>query len=414
MPVRIFAGDAEAVVQVDTCTIVLDATPADNVFTVTINGKAISITGITDAETTADALVVLLNASTIPEFAEITWTNVLGVITATADTAGKPFTFASTEVGVGAGTFAQASVTANDGPNVWSAANFKTAGVRGTIPTAGDTVIIEESNVDILYGLDQSSEGDITVLDSRASYTGLIGLKQNNTDGSIAYNEYRERYLVIEASAIDIGRGAGDGSPKIRLSLSGTADSCVVHSTGSSDDTHAALEIDGNGNTITALTVLGGSVDVARDDATAGATITTLVADTGAEVFVDANCTLGTVSMQGGSVLNDVAITTLTIHQGTITHTTGNIGTANVFGGSLVFANPVALTVTQVNMGTGGSIGTDPASGVITFTDWAMAAGQTINDADGHIVSDNPATTGGALISELGLNVGRGRTIDVT
>lgn len=412
MATRIFTGDATAVAQVDTCTVVVDGTPADNEFIVTINGKAISTTGDTDAETTADALVVLLQASTIPEFAEITWSNVLGVITATADTAGTPFTFVSSVTGVGAGTFAQASVTANDGPEVWSANNFKdeTGDRTVALPTAGDAVIIEEHEGNILYNLDQSGAGDITTLDIRASFTGEIGLPQSNVDGD-AYDEYRQRYLLIEGSAIDIGRGAGGGSPKIRLSLDGPSDTLIVHAMAASSDDLGALEIDGNGSTITALTVLGGTVDVARDDATAGATVTTLVVDTGATVLVDANCTLATVSMQGGTLETQVGMTTLTIEQGQVTHVIGNITTANVLGGALLFGNFLALTVATVNMGTGGSINTNPASAAITFTDTNMVGGQSIADPDAHIVFTNAATTGNALLSELGLNLGRGRTI---
>ena len=412
MATRIFTGDATAVAQVDTCTIVVDGTPADNVFTVTINGKAISTTGDTSATVTAAALVVLLEASTIPEFAEITWTSDAGVITATADTLGKPFTFASTEVGIGAGTFAQAAVTANDGPEVWSAANFKdeTGDRSVALPTTGDAVIIEDHPGDILYNLDQNAAGDIASLQIRATFTGTIGLPQSNADGA-AYDEYRQRYLLIEASIVDIGFGAGSGSSKIRLSLDGTAATFVVHSMGSSSDTLGALEIDGNGNVITALTVLGGTVDVARADASTGADVTTLVVDTGATVFVDANCTLTTVSMQGGTLSTQAGMTTVTIEQGIVTHSIGNITTANVKGGSLLFANFLALTVTTVNMGTGGVINTNDATAAITFTDTNMVAGQSIEDPDSHLVFTNAATTSNSLIGELGLNLGRGRTI---
>ena len=69
-----FLGTATAVAQVHTGSIdSLDATPANNTFTVTIGGVAISQVGVTDVATTAAALVVLLNASTHPYFAAKSW-----------------------------------------------------------------------------------------------------------------------------------------------------------------------------------------------------------------------------------------------------------------------------------------------------------------------------------------------------
>lgn len=412
MATRIFTGDATPVAQVDDGEIT--GYDAATTYTVTINGKTVSTPGTGGTvSTTAVALVALLEASTIPEFAEITWTNPsVGEITATADTAGKPFTAALTVAGGGGTVDDFSSTTANDGPEVWSAANFKdeTGDRSVAIPGGGDDVIIEDHAGNILYNLDQSGAGGTISLTIRASFTGEIGLPQSNTDGD-PYDEYRPRYLDMQSAPIDIGRGGGGGSPKIRLAIVASVSACTVHGMAASSDDLGALEIDGNNNTITLLTVLGGTVDVARDDATTGADVTTLVVDTGATVFVDANCTLTTVSIQGGTLTSDVAMTTLTIEQGIVTHTAGNITTANVLGGALVFANPAALTVATVNMGTGGSIDTNPASAAITFTDTNMVGGQSIADPDAHIVFTNTATTGNALLSELGLNLGRGRTI---
>ena len=96
-------GTADAVVQIGTASIdSVDATPANNLFIVTIGGVAISTLGDTNVATTAAALVVLLEASTHPYFTAITWTNPsAGNIVATADTAGIPFIAALTETGVG-------------------------------------------------------------------------------------------------------------------------------------------------------------------------------------------------------------------------------------------------------------------------------------------------------------------------
>jgi len=412
MATRIFVGDATAVAQVNTVTV--DSFDVNTTYTFTINGKTVSVAGITDVAATAAALEVAFNASTIPEFAEITaLDDDVDTITLTADTAGKPFTVTLTVAG-GTGAVTDNGVqTANDGPEVWSVANFKdeTGDRSVAIPGAGDVVILEDHSGDILYSLDQSGAGTWTSLLIRAGFTGKIGLRQQDTSG-VAYDEYRPRYLAADFGLVDIGEGAGDGSSKIRLEGVGTVSSFIVHRTSSSEDSFAAIEVDGAGQTFTIVSILAGSVDFARDDATTGATIGTLVADTTANVRVDENCSVTTVSVQGGTIQTDVALTTLTIEQGIVTHTGGNIGTANVKGGSLLFANEASVTVTAVAMGTGGVLDTLDASAAITLTNIALAPGEQINDPDQHFVLSNPATNpANASLDQLGLNIGRGFTL---
>src|SRR6185295_12509087 len=85
-------GDAPAVAQVDTLTVggTIEAT---DIFKMTINGKTLSVTaGSTVAATVATTIATAWNASTIPEFAEITAAATSGgALTLTADTPGKPF-----------------------------------------------------------------------------------------------------------------------------------------------------------------------------------------------------------------------------------------------------------------------------------------------------------------------------------
>src|SRR3990167_1389847 len=58
----------------------VQATPGNNTFTVTIGGVVISVVGDTDVATTATALRAALNASTHPYFAAITWSGTAGDI----------------------------------------------------------------------------------------------------------------------------------------------------------------------------------------------------------------------------------------------------------------------------------------------------------------------------------------------
>ena len=97
MATKYWLGVADAVAQVGTASIdSVDGTPANNTFTVTIGGVAISAVGDTDVATTATALRASLNASTHPYFAAITWSGGTGDIIGTADTAGAPFVAALT------------------------------------------------------------------------------------------------------------------------------------------------------------------------------------------------------------------------------------------------------------------------------------------------------------------------------
>lgn len=211
MVTKYFRGDALAVAQVNTVT---PATiTVGNDFTVTINSKSITFraTAATVANVTA-GLVAAIAASTIPEFLEVTATDSTTHVTLTATTAGKPFIqTSSAAVGAGTGTPTNttATTTVSSGPNHWDTlANWS----DGALPANTDTVIVENSNVDILYGLAQSAV-TLTLLDIKASYTGKIGLPRHN--GS--YYEYRDQYLAISTTTLKVGDGTGDGSGRIKI-----------------------------------------------------------------------------------------------------------------------------------------------------------------------------------------------------
>lgn len=410
MATRIFAGDAVAVSQVD--TVQITAFDAATTYILTINGKTVSVSGVTDVAATTAALEEAWNASTIPEFAEVTaLDDDVDTITLTADTDGKPFTVASSVSG-GTGTIgAVTSVTANDGPSVWSGNNFKTAGVRGTLPSSGDDVILENSSVEILHGLDQSAAGIWTSLQISASYTGTIGLPKTNGDGDDDYDEYRQRYLSIDCTTLRIGDGEGTGSGKLRIELAQSLTTFVSDNTASSDDALGAVEIFGSGNTITTATVESGSVDFARDNGEAGATITTLILDNDATVRVDANSSVVTATVEGGELDIESALTTLTLRDSaTVTHTAGNIATANVFGGTLNIENDAALTITDANIGTGGIIDATSANAAVTLTNTTVDVPGIINDPSKQVIFSTAVDIGNALISEWPVNLGRGRT----
>ena len=60
------------------------------------------------------------------------------------------------------------------------------------IPGSGDDVFLEDSDVSVLYGLDQSSVS-LASLNIAANYTGELGLPRVNAEGSTEYVEYRDQ-----------------------------------------------------------------------------------------------------------------------------------------------------------------------------------------------------------------------------
>jgi len=269
MATKIWRGDALAVAQIDTLTPANVA--VDDVFTATINGKSISFTAT--AATVANVvtgIVAAWNATEIPEFAEVTATDSTTHVTLTADTAGKPFTVtASATQGGGADdqTFTQATTTANAGPNVYAAANFRDASDNSMgLPGAGDTLIIKDTDVSILYSMDRSGDGTLTEIQIDADFTGEIGLPRLNQDhdggAEHDYDEYRYTFLNIKATTVYIGAGSGSGSPRLKIENPENASITWVYSSGSSPDEAHPIQLEGAS---ALLYVTGGNVDLGRD-----------------------------------------------------------------------------------------------------------------------------------------------------
>ncbi len=409
-------GHAEAVAQVDTGSIdSVDATPANNTFTVTINGQAVSVAGDTDVATTAGNLVAALNASLNPYFKGITWANPSsGTITATADNAGEPFTAALTETGAGTGTVTDFSnTTASAGPNDWSTADNWSG---GAVPVNADDVIIRDSNINILWGLDQSAV-DLTSLTIEASYTGLIGLPRNrfttNASGSSFSStkvEYRQTYLDIGWTTARIGLvtalgGAGSERLKLDNDKSGSSTTTIYSTASTSKDAglpavrllaaHAnadvyvrsspagvgiAVDTPGETSTVGVVSIsapTGSNSNVFIGD---GVTLTTYQ-QTGGQAVLDAAATITSVTLDGGSLRTEgtQAITTVNVSAGTLAHnSTGTVTTLNQTGGTVTTAESnEARTITTYNLD-GGTLVSDDAYLTITTLDHP-AGNTTVN-----------------------------------
>lgn len=429
-----WAGDVVAVAQVDTLT-VGGTVEADDLFLITIGGKILSVTaGDTDVDTVAATIATAFEASTEPEFVEVAAvaSGSGGTLTLTSNTEGKPFTatVSTTEAGGGAAddqTFVSASTTANDGPNVWSANNFidQSDGSRGTLPGAGDTVLIEDSNVDIKFNLDQSGAGADLTEQIFASYTGQIGLPEVNSDGT-AYTEYRPRELHLDTDTLKIGEGAGNGSPKLRFKTSEVISTLTVFSTGAAAANESAVEVLVTSDpALTLVEIFSGSVQLTDDLAPGGGNLTLTTLSLNGD---------SAVSLVGGFAgvvttinINDTAVltlptefsgtpTTINLRGGTlISNAADNITTLNLFAGTFVAQQSGTFTVTTVTIGPTGILDTTLAAGVITLTNTTLNGDQTgggeLRDPNARLVFTNPIDIGFGKVLDFPIDVGAGRTV---
>lgn len=382
MATLIWRGDADAVAQVST------ATPAnvevDDIFTLTCGGTSVSFTAtVADEANVTAGLTAAWNASTAPELAEITATDSTTHVTLTGDTAGVQFTVTGSAVNGGVvdtQTLSMATPTAAAGPNVWStAANWST----GAIPVDDDDIIIEDSDVDILYGLDQSA---ITAdsLTIKASYTGQIGLAETNSDGSTSYVEYRDTHLKISPDVIDIGEGDGDGSAMIKLDAGTVQTALTVYKTGTAaEENYGAVQFIGTHASNT-VTVQRGHVGIATQGGQTATVATLKVAyinsvNSDSQVECGSGVTLTTISQMGGKLAVDSNITTLTVDGGEFTAKgTTAIASATVESGK--FYHQSSGTITALIVSSAGIADFSRNVAARTVTSTSVYSGASILD----------------------------------
>lgn len=402
-------GNAPAVAQVDTAT-VGGTIEADDLFKLTINGKTLSVTaGSTVAATVATNIAAAWNALTAAdgygEFAEITALATSGgALTLTADTKGKPFTctVSTTEAGGGAAdaqTFGTTNTTASSGPNDWStAANWS----GGAVPVDADDVIIEDSSIDILYGLDQSAIQP-TSLTIRRNYTGKIGLPNRSAAG---YEEYREKYLKIGPTTVAVGTGdSGAGSSRLKLNTGTDQTAITVHFTAAPIDANSSSFIWKGANAANTLTVKSGSVAVAPY---AGETATIATLNVGyvnnvagdSNVYLGTGCTLTTITQTGGKLVAQNNATTINLLDGELSmRGAATITTLNIDGGALY--DESSGTFTTMNVGSGGGYDASRLLAAKTITTTNLRAGAMLRDPNAKVTFTNGVVLSRCSIGEL-------------
>jgi len=323
MATRYWIGDAQKVPQVDTLT--PGSLSIGETLTVTINGKTSThtITSTTMA-TEVDAFVATLAAiTTIEEFDEITWAanSDSSAITATGPSDGAPITITTSASGGGV-TFSKSTTTSPSGPHHFDEADNWSG---GAVPVDDDTIVFESNDVDCKYGLSNASTTPAEIRID-ASYTGKIGLPQENANG---YAEYRERYLTLgtdgDGSAssvtVHIGRGDGNGSRRIMLNTGDKQTNLTIHNTDRSEDGTTPAVVWKGTNASNAVQIVKGSLGIAYY---AGESATVLTLKQGfvssrnsdAEVHVGAGVTLGTIDKTGGEARVYCATTTAAYNRG--------------------------------------------------------------------------------------------------
>ena len=293
--------------------------------------------------------------------------DVSGILTQVAETT-KGVAEPTIGVTVSATPVSSSTTTANSGPNNWDvAANWNT----NSVPTTGDIAYVSDSNVDILYGLDQSAV-TLAELHIEQTFTGSIGLPRKNTDGTTSYYEYREQYLKIGATELYIGEKNGDGSDRIKINLGSVQTTALITNSGSSPDgntppilllgSHASNVINVNRGfvgiayfpteTATVATIRQAFIDDATDDTTvfcgSGATLTNIT-KTGGTLDIN-SATTSFQQTAGTTTVHDGAHTVLNVLAGTLNYnSTGTLAAANLSGDAvLIFdqdARPKDVTV---------------------------------------------------------------------
>lgn len=382
MSTIVWRGDAPAVRQVDTFT---PTASNSQTYTITINGKTVSYTADSSAtvQEIVEGLQAALAASTIPEFAEITWTENDSVVIGTGPEDGTPFT--ATSAATGGGALVQSTTTTAISPNRVVAANF----VGAALPTNGDTLVIQDSASSLKFSLAALSAVTVDLLNILADFSdgGQIGLPYFNRE-SDAYYEYRGTYLQVGATEVKIGDGNGNGSGLIKLNF-GTVQTLVqVFKTGQpADQDYGAVQLIGT-HASNALRVFGGSVDVAMGPGEV-ATFATVTAS-GGVVRLGGGCTLTTVEADGNAVVEvrSAATTLQTQGSGIIRKIgSGAVTTIDVGGGTVEYS--AAGTITTLTVRAGKTFDASKLTVAVTITNSTAYAGATILDPNGKITWTN-------------------------
>jgi hypothetical protein len=388
-----WAPNQAAIAQVETYTFSAPSS-VGNTYNATINGKTVtyqSVSGDT-AATAATGLYSLLVASSIQELSEISFANpISGVLTATANAPGTPFanvsgTTAGLVLSTGNG-LSGGITTAHTQPNTspsdvndpqnWLRVTAPAPGVR-QLPQNGDNVVVANTSVPMLWNLAQLAAVQFNTFTRWQSFTGTIGLPENNPNG---YTEWRATYFQFVGPqgsvpagglVIILGQGsAGTGPTRERYNVGSQQVTLTVLAAGQAQDEYGVRFL--GVHTQNAITLLGSvSLGVAM-----------LPGETAQlnNVTVDGSATLGigpgvvwtsgaALTMQGGEAILNAAPATLTINNGAqVTIATDQLTWTTITaqnGGSMSWL--AGGTITTLTMTTSASLDKSQDTRALTIT----------------------------------------------
>jgi hypothetical protein len=364
-------------------TLVTDAQVATTVYQ--------ALTGTTFTDTTASCTIPIADGggSLIPQFSEFAATVASNVVTLTSNgsgaLAGKPFTLTSTQTVAGDETAARtASVTPTSQYHANEADNYSANG----LPTGGtDTLIFDNGNVDVRWGLDYATT--LTAITKYKAYSGNVGLPEVNVDSSSKpYHEYRTpTYLTCTAcTTANLEIGEGPGSSRFKLDTGAGASTINVFGKGNRIEQGVQCILWKGTNTGNVLNNMAGDVGVAIFGSET-ANLATLVNGDGPNSAASTYCGTGltfnsaTVTVNGGTLTTQSALATGKQYAGTWDHYTGTITTLTVYKGA-TFIPRNAQTITTATVY--GKIDLSKSSGTVTFTNLVNLYGDAeINDPNG-------------------------------
>jgi hypothetical protein len=373
------------------------------------------------SDTSADVQTQLQTLSTVGS-GNLTVSGSAGgpyTVTAAGSLAGTPLPLIAANstnlVGSSTSTASLTTVQAATGPNFWdNAQNWSPTGV----PANGDSVYFQNSNVDCLYNIAQSST-TLANLQIDMSYVGgEIGLP--NWNGK--YFEYRQQYLAIGVSGtVLIGNGKGSGPTLVKLDTGTNATTFLINGCGTSlDPTLPAILWRGNRASGTStITINKGSIGIALF---AGETATIDQINQGyqqnvksdSNIYVGPGTTIGTQwYMTGGAGTLNANCPSLVMENGTLSILDGLTSTAvatlSIIGG---YASDLSTgTITALTVGTGATYDRSDDSRAKTVTNATITGKATFLDPNDTITFTNPLTLTDCGLLDVTLDLGTNITL---
>lgn len=335
----LWAPNQGKVAQVVTGTFTVPSS-VGNTYSATINGKSVTYSSVASdtAALAATGLYTLLIASEIVEFGEVTWTNPSsGVVVATAKIAGVPFanvpgTSAGLVFSTGNGlangittvnTTANASPSNVNDPQNWLRITAPAPGVR-QLPQNTDDVVVADTDIPMLWNLDQLAAVQFNTYTRWQSMTGAIGLPETNPLG---YYEWRATYFKFSGPqgsvpsgglVMVLGYGSGTGPGRERYNVGSQPATLVCLAAGTPLDTYGIRFLGVHtANTFTALGGVSLGIGMLPGEV---ANLTSSTLDGGATVGIGSGVTWtagSTLTTFGGSATLGSAPATITGANGT-------------------------------------------------------------------------------------------------